>query len=501
MMSRGFSSISRRLTWMNLFVSAAALVLASIGFLAYDQFTFREDLVRNLSAQAEIIGENSASALTFNDPQAAENTLSALRSSPNVRSAGILTPDGRVFARFSAGQGPVPAVPAGKDETAAFSSNELVVVRNINFQGKVLGSVFIRSSLTELNRRLSRYLLIAAMVLLISLMAALLFSSMYRRGIAQPIIRLARTARAVSEQKNYSLRATPIADNTEIGLLISAFNDMLQQIQSRDDALREAHDELEQRVEDRTLQLRVANRELEAFSYSVSHDLRGPLETINGYVHILLSRYGPALDADSRDHLQQVRLASRRMGELIDDLLNLSRVATTAMHIEEVNLSALVRSIAQDLKRREPSRHVEFVMQDCPVAMADSRLMQIALENLVRNAWKYTSGHPRARIEFGCEDRNSSAVYFVRDDGVGFDPVDVERLFKPFQRLHSASEFPGTGVGLATVQRIIQRHGGDIWAEGKPDQGATFYFTLERHRDWSDPAGHADWSSRPADPA
>jgi signal transduction histidine kinase len=474
-----FNSISRRLAWMNLLVSASALLLASIAFLVYDQLTYRQNLIQNLSAQAQIVGANSASALMFNDPRAAENTLSALRSFPNVLSAGISTPDGHIFARFSRTPAEIVVVLSpGQEEVASFRGNEVILVRAINFQGKVLGSVFIRAALAELSHRLWRYLPIAAIVLLISLIAALLVSWAYRRSVAGPIVALAETAKAVSEQKNYSLRAAAVSDGTEIGMLVGSFNEMLQQIQSRDQALRQAQGELEQRVEERTNQLLVANRELEAFSYSVSHDLRGPLEIINGYVHILTSRYGPQLDADGREYLQQVRQASRRMAELIDDLLNLSRVTTTAMHKQRVDLAALARSVMDELCRREPSRQVEFVMRDCPQAEGDNRLLRIVLDNLLGNAWKYTSGHPRARIEFGCEQRSGDVVYFVRDDGAGFDLHEADRLFKPFQRLHSAAEFPGTGVGLATVQRIIQRHGGDVWAEAKVEKGATFYFTI-----------------------
>jgi len=474
---------------MNLLVSASALLLASVGFLAYDQYTFRQNLVRNLSAQAQIIGANSASALTFNDPKSAENTLSALRSFPNVLSAGIMTADGRLFAHVP--QNPtesvvtVPTIPAGRSEVAVFHSDELVLVRSIVLQDKVVGAVFIRSSLSELTHRLTRYVLIAAIVLFISLIVALLISSVYRRAVVRPIVSLAETARAVSEQKNYSLRAETLSDGTEIGLLINAFNEMLQQIQTRDEALRKAHTELEQRVAERTYELLAANRELEAFSYSVSHDLRGPLETINGYTHILLSRHGPNLDEEGREYLRQIRAASRRMAELIDDLLNLSRVSTTAMHKQRVDLAALARQVMQDLRRRDPARKVDFIVAECPDADGDPRLVQIVLENLLRNSWKYTSSHSSARIEFGCERRGSGIVYFVRDDGAGFDPSHADRLFKPFQRLHSASEFPGTGIGLATVQRIIQRHGGDVWGESKVGRGATFFFTLSAQTELS----------------
>jgi light-regulated signal transduction histidine kinase (bacteriophytochrome) len=228
----------------------------------------------------------------------------------------------------------------------------------------------------------------------------------------------------------------------------------------------------------RTTQLEAANKELEAFSYSVSHDLRAPLRSIDGFSQALLEDYAEKLDSVARDHLQRVRRAAQRMAALIDDMLNLSKVTRSAMRREKLNLSALANSIAAELREAEPGRQVEFVIENDLTAEGDSRLLRAALENLLGNSWKYTSGHPRARIEFGRTKQNGTSSFFVRDDGAGFNPRYAERLFGVFQRLHTATEFPGTGVGLATVQRIIRRHGGEIWAEGAVEKGATFYFTL-----------------------
>ncbi|GEM_PF-686282 len=474
------TSIARRLTWMNVLVSAIALVVCSAAFIAYDLNVYFDAIVRNLSVQAQMVGFNSVSALTFNDPQAAEQTLSALSTSANIISASLLTPDGKLFARYAKPGTPVttPVLPPGPDDQHRFSHDELALVHPIIFQDKIAGYVYIRSDLHRLYARLRQYVLIIILALFTAFVVALLASSIFRRAIAQPVMRLAETARIVSREKNYSVRASPTREHDELATLIAAFNEMLEQIQTRDRALREAQGELEQRVQDRTRQLVAANKELEAFSYSVSHDLRAPLEVINGFSYVLESDYAGKLDASGRECLKQVRLASQRMGELIEDLLNLSRVATTAMHHERVDLSAVARHIADDLHQREPERDVVFVIAPRAIVRGDARFLQIVLENLLRNAWKYTSRHTKARIEFGVEERRGLHVYFVRDDGAGFDPARAGRLFQPFQRLHSEAEFSGNGVGLATVQRIIHKHGGQIWATGAPERGATFYFTV-----------------------
>jgi light-regulated signal transduction histidine kinase (bacteriophytochrome) len=206
--------------------------------------------------------------------------------------------------------------------------------------------------------------------------------------------------------------------------------------------------------------------------------LRAPLRSIDGFSQALLEDYADKFDSAGRDHLQRVRRAAQRMAALIDDMLNLSRVTRSAIRREKLDLSAVAKSIATELREAEPDRRVEFVIESDLNAVGDSQLVRTALENLLRNSWKYTSGHLCARIEFGKSRQNGKFSFFVRDDGAGFDSRYADRLFGAFQRLHTAKEFPGTGVGLATVQRIIHRHGGEIWAEGAVEKGATFYFTL-----------------------
>ena len=239
-------------------------------------------------------------------------------------------------------------------------------------------------------------------------------------------------------------------------------------------------EELEQRVQERTSQLEAINKELEAFSYSVSHDLRAPLRSIRGFTEVLLERYSTQLDARGQEFLRRVCQSSQQMDKLIEDLLKLSRAGRTEMRVRCLDLSAIAESIITELRKNEPERAVEVKIEPGLKACADERLLKVALDNLLQNAWKFSSKQPQARIEIGLTDGTAPA-FFVRDNGAGFDMAFASRLFGVFQRLHTSSEFPGTGVGLATAQRIINRHGGRIWAEGQIDQGACFYFTLPAH--------------------
>jgi signal transduction histidine kinase len=242
--------------------------------------------------------------------------------------------------------------------------------------------------------------------------------------------------------------------------------------------LLEEQQALVSQLHQRTAQLEATNKELEAFSYSVSHDLRSPLRSIDGFSLALLEDYGERLDATGQDYLQRVRAATQRMGQLIDDLLSLARVTRSELHHEHVDFSALTTTIANALQREYPDRQVEVIIAPGLVGYADARLLQIVLENLLGNAWKFTVRCPCATIEFGVVPCNGQKAYFVRDNGAGFDMAYADKLFGAFQRLHAMAEFSGTGIGLATVQRIIHRHGGHVWAESAVDQGATFYFTV-----------------------
>ena len=251
-------------------------------------------------------------------------------------------------------------------------------------------------------------------------------------------------------------------------------------LRESEEKYRELSVELEQRVQKRTDQLEGANKELESFAYSVSHDLRAPLRGIDGFSQVLLEDYEEKLDEEGKDYLGRIRSGTQRMGHLIDDLLRLSRLTRSEMRHEPVNLSTLAEKVSVALRESGSERKVTFDITPNLKAHGDRYLLGVAIENLFSNAWKFSSSHDQARIEFGVEKLEGKNAYFIRDDGVGFDMAYADKLFGAFQRLHGTTEFPGSGIGLATVQRIIHRHGGHIWAESKVGEGAIFHFTLSQ---------------------
>ena len=332
-----------------------------------------------------------------------------------------------------------------------------------------------------------------------------LMSLLWLGGLGLVVAKLRRTSDELEQRVQH--RTTELSDANQ--RLETEVRDRLL----AEGALREAHDQLEERVQDRTAklaeanadllkeiverkraeegirqlnvdllqqtsQLEASNQELQAFSYSVSHDLRAPLRGIDGFSQAVLEDYQDKLDATGQGYLQRVRTASQRMSQLIDAMIDLARLTRAELHTKPVNLSTMAQAILDDLEKMNPERQVKCQIAEGVVAHADPQLLQAVLENLLGNAWKFTNQHSQARIEFGLVPHNGHSAYFVRDNGAGFDMTYVHKLFGAFQRLHAFSEFPGIGIGLATVQRIIQRHGGKIWAEGSVGAGATFYFTL-----------------------
>ncbi|MGH9532408.1 MAG: ATP-binding protein [Terriglobales bacterium] len=474
-------SIKKKLTMLSMLTSGTVLVLACAAFMGYEWAAFRGETLARVSTQAQIVGSNSAAALLFADQRSAEQTLGGLRAEPDIRFAAIYTREGRLFASYRrAGikpeYSPPPAAGLQGDQHS-FQGGSLILFRQIVEQGDAVGTVYINSDLQGMDQRVKRYAAIMLVVLAVSFVAALFISSRLQPLIAQPVLQLAETARVVSQQRNYSVRAKP-GNRDEVGLLIETFNQMLAQIEERDTELHEARDELETRVAERTAELRASNRELEAFSYSVSHDLRAPVRQIHGFTRVMVEKYGPQFDAQGQSYLARVEEGAQKMGRLIDDLLNLARLGRQGLKCESTKLGALVEEVRAELAAESSARQVEWRVQRLSAAHCDRGLVKQVFANLLGNSLKYTRPCPRAVIEVGQKAENGEPVIFVRDNGVGFSMKYADKLFGVFQRLHRSDEFEGTGVGLATVQRIVRKHGGRIWAEAEVGRGATFSFTL-----------------------
>jgi signal transduction histidine kinase len=476
-------SIAGKLTRVNLIVSGTALLLAYVSFLFYDLYSLRGDLIKALATESRIIGSNSVAPLLFDDPQAAETTLSGLRGSQHIVSAIVLRPNGEVFARYDRDLGISPSIAPRltPDEVTGYwpeLGDRILYGRKISSQNTMIGSVYILAETNDLAQRARKFGLISAGILVLCFLVAIFVTSTIRHLVSRPLTALAETARIVSRDRDYSVRAETPAGSDELALLVQSFNNMLGQIQDRDHALEESRRGLEQKVQERTTELVEANRELEAFSYSVAHDLRGPLQHITNIGFLLQNSSEIPAGSQDADLVEKLIEGTRRMSALIDDLLNLSKATSLPLHYHAIDLTSMVHSILEPLMAEKGQRKVEIVVASGAHALADEGLIRLVLENLLRNAWKYSSRRDPACIEFGFREELREAVFYVRDNGVGFNPNFADRLFRPFQRLHSQAEFPGTGVGLATVQRIIARHGGRVWARSSVDNGAEFSFTL-----------------------
>lgn len=498
-------SISRKLTWMNMLVSGAALLLACAAFIAYDTISFREAIVRNLSIQSQMIGSDTASALLFNDPQSAEKTLSALRVAHNILSAAIYEPDGPLFASYSRDRdrdSPPVTISAGQTETHSFKNGEIVLIQPIVFQGKLTGIIYMRSDLEELNQRLEQYARIAAVVLLVCLMTALLVSSIFRRSVAEPIIGLAEVARIVSRDKNYSIRAMSAPRHGELAILIDAFNDMLTQIQENEADLRKAQDELEQRVQERTAELESAKTEVEAFSASIleakeeleraskfkdqflstmSHELRTPLNAVLGFSDLLTEeRYGPLNDRQRR-YINHIHTGGKHLLRLINDILDLSKIEAGRLQlaIESVPVKTSFAEVADAMRPLAEKKSQSLTVnasKELNVRADGVRFRQI-LMNLIGNAIKF-SPHG-GKIELATRQLGEVVRVEVRDSGPGIPPEEQQRIFEAFYRSKQTEKtVEGTGLGLAITRRLVELHGGHLGLESQQGLGSCFYFTL-----------------------
>ena len=470
--------LAKKLVALSTITSLVALLIASGAWIIDSWVSGRDSLQQEVQSLGKLIADHSNAAVAFGDTELASNNLGTLDAVPNVVTACIYDQDGKLFAGFHRSTPPAMECAPQSDLAADhIDDNSIYLYEPILLGNGVIGNLFIHSDLSRVYAQLSRAATSTLAIIFLAGLVAFGVSSRLQRAISKPVRELSEVARQVSEQHNYQVRATEYHSDDELDALVDAFNEMLETIDIQNRSLIDSRSQLEHLVEKRTSELSASNKELEAFSYSVSHDLRAPLRSINGFSQALVDDYKETLDENGRDYLNRIMASANRMGILIDDLLDLSRVTRCTLKPVKIDMSAMAEEIAGELLS-ETGQTMEVNIRPGITAFGDPVLMHSVLDNLIGNAFKYSSGKESGWMEFNQRQQDGQTVYRVCDHGAGFNMKYVDKLFSPFQRLHRAEEFEGTGVGLATVARVVRRHGGEVWADSEMGQGACFYFTL-----------------------
>lgn len=430
-------------------VAVAVVVTALLSVIAaLSVMTWMQRAHVRADADANRAVDAIAQAITSGTPPQA--LLDTFVAAGSIRAGTVYGPGGAVVAKSG-----TPSLEVEQDFRSLPGGGSLSVERSV-------------PSGTRANERVTEALFAIASAAAIAIVAALALSKILRG-------RIDRVRMRVEESMNDPTYATRLNEDAgALQPLAATLNRLLEQTQKRDVVLRR-----------KTMELESANKELESFAATVSHDLRAPVGSIAGFAQALEEDYGPQLDETGRECVHWIQHSAKQMSELIEGMLQMARLARTEVHRTEVDLSQIARDIAESLQRANPERDVDFVIPQGIVANGDERLLHVVLDNLLGNAFKFTSKRPGARIEVGAHTDSGTAAFYVRDNGAGFAPEHAAKMFRPFQRLHSEKEFSGTGIGLATVHRIVERHGGRIWAEGEPGKGATVYFTTGIPEEWA----------------
>ena len=471
--------IQKKLMRVILAISGVVLLVTCTTFFIYEYYSFRKGTLQELSTLGEIISSNSTAALAFDNPDDATEILLALKAEKHIIAACLYDKKGKLFAHYANSTNSHATVFPLKPEQKGyqFIHGHLEGFQPVTQGSRQLGTLYLKSDLQAMYEKFMLYGILAALVITVSFIIAYLLSKTLQKNISKPILALTEIAQSISYWRNYSVRADKWG-NDELGVLTDAFNHMLEQIEEQNRVLSEFNQTLEQKVSKRTEELQVLNKELESFSYSISHDLRAPLRAINGFMNIFSEDYASTVDDEGKRIINVVLTNSKKMGMLIDDLLSFSRLGRIDLVKTDFSMKATVMSVWEDLHKMEPGRIIEFELDELPNASAEQATIRQVWVNLISNAIKYTGNKEKAHIKISFTRNEKEVVYSISDNGAGFDMKYYDKLFGVFQRLHSNEEFTGTGVGLAIVQRIVEKHGGDVSAKAIVNEGAIFYFSL-----------------------
>ncbi len=474
------SSIRKNLILIQLATAFMAVLICCVFFVYNDVKVFRNSSIKTQYSIAEIVALSVAPALGFLDSDAATQMLAKLKSNPTILNAVIFDKDGKEFAHYTRpGEEEFKFSLTGNSEKESQTGyTQKVIVSYKVRDPDFLGTVMLRSNLRGLGEILSSYIQVAFFILAISLLVAFIISSVLQRSITNRLLAFVGKTKEVSANNDFSIRL-PATGKDEISTLAGAFNNMLAQIEKMQGTLQHTNIVLERRVKQRTAELESANQELERFVYVASHDLQEPLRTITNYTGLLEKGYAAQLDATANKYLSRTLRASSRMRTLITDLLELSRIGRDAQFTRVDTNEIMKETIAQlNAAIEESQTHVNFT--NLPVLTANEVELKLLFQNLLSNAIKFRKRDGTPKIDVSATETNTHYRFAFSDNGIGIEDQYKERIFIVFQRLHGKDEYAGTGIGLATCQKIIALHKGQIWVESTPGQGSTFYFTIQK---------------------